>query len=116
MAGTDANLPTTVPGFSLHDELEGLHQLGMTNAQALQSATLVPSEFMNSNSGKIEVGYNANLVLLDKNPLLDIRNTKAINTVFSNGKVYDRDLLNELLAAVKAVNDKDRKIDISQYQ
>ena len=99
----------------MHNELESLNKAGMTNAQVLQSATAIPAEFLKSNSGKIEVGFNASLVLLDKNPLVDIRNTRAINTVFSNGKVYDRALLDQLLAAVKAANDESRKIDISPY-
>ena len=116
MAGTDANIPAKVPGFSLHDELVNLSGTGMTNAGILKAATSTPANFLKSRAGKIVEGYEANLVLLDKNPLMDIQNTKAINTVFSNGKMYDRNLLDEMLAAVKAVNDKGRTIDISQYQ
>jgi len=116
LVGTDTNVPPMVPGFSLHKELESLQRQGMTNAQVLQAATAYPSEFMNSNAGKIMEGYEANLVLLDKNPLIDIRHTKAINMVFSNGKMYDRNLLDEMLAAVKAANDEGRTIDISQYE
>ena len=116
IAGTDAVLPPTVPGFSLHSELGSLQKAGMTNAQVLQAATAVAADFLKSNTGKIIEGYEANLVLLDKNPLDDIRHTKAINTVFSNGKVYDRDLLDQMLAAVKEVNDAGRTIDISQYE
>ncbi|MFK7934325.1 MAG: amidohydrolase family protein [Saprospiraceae bacterium] len=116
MAGTDANLPPTVPGFSLHDELISLKTAGMTTAQVLQSATATPANWLKSNTGQIATGYAANLVLLDKNPLEDISNTKAINTVIANGKVYDRSLLDQMLAAVKAVNDASRTIEISQYE
>lgn len=116
MAGTDANIPAMVPGFSLHDELINLTKSGMTNAQTLKAATSTPADFLKSNAGRIQEGFEANLVLLDKNPLKDIRNTKTINTVFSNGKVYDRDLLDQMLAAVKEVNDAGRTIDISQYE
>lgn len=115
MAGTDANVPPTVPGFSFHDELLSLQKVGMTNAQILQAATTIPANFMKSKSGKIQVGYHANLVLLNKNPLINIQHTQTINTVFSNGKIYDRSLLNQLLAAVKNANDASRTIDISQY-
>ena len=73
LVGTDTNVPPMVPGFSLHKEMESLQRQGMTNAQVLQAATAYPSEFMNSNAGKIMEGYEANLVLLDKNPLIDIR-------------------------------------------
>jgi len=116
MAGTDANIPAKVPGFSLHNELANLAKVGMSNAEILKAATSNPADFMKSKAGKIMEGYEANLVLLDKNPLTDIRHTKAINTVFSNGKMYDRHLLDEMLAAVKAANDEGRTIDISQYE
>ena len=115
MAGTDANLPPTIPGFSLHDELLSLHKAGISNVQVLQAATAVPAEWMNINAGKIAVGYDANLVLLEKNPLENIQHTKTINAVFSNGQIFDRKLLDELLASVKEANDLSRTIDISRY-
>ena len=116
LAGTDANIPITVPGFSLHDELVSLNEMGMSTAQVLQSATIAAADYMKSKTGRIQIGFEANMVLLDKNPLEDIRNTRSINTVFSNGKVYDRKLLDELLASVKAANDEGRTKDISIYQ
>lgn len=115
MAGTDANLPVAVPGFSLHDEFISLNHAGMTPAQILNSATVEPARWLDNNAGKVLPGYKANLVLLDKNPLEDISNTQAINSVILNGRLLDRTLLDELLAAVKAANDSSRKIDISQY-
>ena len=115
MAGTDANLPPTVPGFSLHDELISLNQAGMTNAQVLQAVTVVPANWLKRKAGKVSVGFDANLVLLNKNPLEDIAHTKTINTVIANGKVFDRELLDELLAAVKKANDSSRRVDISEY-
>ena len=116
MAGTDANLPPTVPGFSLHDELESLNRAGMSAAQVLQAATAVPAAWLQSNSGKIVPGYEANVLLLDKNPLEDIRNTKSINSVIVKGKLFDRALLNSLLAAVKEANDTSRKVAIDRYK
>lgn len=116
MAGTDANLPPTVPGFSLHDELGSLQQAGMTNAQVLKSATAVPATWLKINTGTISVGKSADLVLLDKNPLEDIRYTKAINTVIARGLVFDRILLDKLLAAVRKANDASRTISISYYE
>jgi hypothetical protein len=116
IAGTDANLPPVVPGFSLHNELESLHRAGMSTSQVLQAATAVPAAWLKSNSGKILPGYEANLVLLEKNPLEDISNTKTINTVIVKGKVFDRALLDDLLAAVKQANDRSRKISIDKYR
>lgn len=116
MTGTDANLPPAVPGFSLHDELGSLNRAGMSTSQVLQSATAIPAEWLKSNSGKVLTGYEANLVLLDKNPLDDIDNTKAINTVIAKGKVFNRDLLDQILSAVKQANDSSRKINIDKFR
>ncbi len=115
MAGTDANLPPTVPGFSLHDELQSLYNAGISTAQVLKSATTTPAEWLQNNSGKILPGYRANLVLLNENPLDDISNTKSINTVINRGKVFDRNLLDKMLSSVKEANDRSRKVDISEY-
>lgn len=115
MAGTDASIPLQVPGFSLHDELVSLNEAGMNPAQVLQSATSIPAEWMKTNTGKILPNRKANLVLLDKNPLIDIKHTQSINTVIINGKVLNRKLLDQLLDAVKQANDSSRTKDISQY-
>lgn len=115
MAGTDANLPPVVPGFSLHDELISLRNAGMSNLEALKSATSVPAVYLKSNTGKIDIGFEANLVLLNKNPLENIANTKSINAVINKGQVFDRALLDELLKAVKKANENSRKVDISQF-
>jgi len=115
MAGTDANLPPTVPGFSLHDEFTSMSGAGMSNRDILLSTTSIPADRLGNNTGRIESGRQANLVLLDKNPLDDIRHTKSINTVILNGKVLDRGLLDQILAAVKEANDASRKVDINEY-
>ncbi|MEQ9412228.1 MAG: amidohydrolase family protein [Cyclobacteriaceae bacterium] len=115
LAGTDTNLPPTVPGFSLHDELISMNNAGMTPSQVLQSATSIPANRMGHNSGKMEEGFKANLVLLEANPLDNISNTRKINTVFLNGKVLDRTKLDQMLDAVKKANDASRKVSIDQY-
>ncbi len=81
----------------------------------LQAATSVPAEWLQMRSGRISVGYEADLVLLNGNPLLDIANTREINTVILGGKVLDRVLLDEILIAVKEANDASRSIDIKEY-
>jgi hypothetical protein len=115
LAGTDCNLSLKVPGFAFHDELKSLNAMGMTPAQVLQSATTIPAEWLRSKAGKIEKGYKANLVILDKNPLEDISNTKAINTVILNGKILNRNTLDKILESVKNANNASRKKDISQF-
>jgi len=116
LAGTDANGWLTVPGFSLHDELQSLNRAGMSPAQTLYSATAAPAELIRNNAGKIEAGRRADLVLLNANPLIDIENTTSINTVILNGRVFERTQLDAMLGAVKAANASSRNFDLSLYQ
>jgi len=88
----------------------------MTTVQALQAATSVPAAVLNNNAGSIAQGRRADLVLLDANPLEDIRATTEIDTVIINGRVLDRETLDAMLAAVKQVNAESRRFDIGQYQ
>ncbi|MHA7830961.1 MAG: amidohydrolase family protein [Flagellimonas sp.] len=98
MAGTDVTDSYVFAGFRLHDELYELTSAGLTNLEALQSATMVPATYSNAieDYGTIEIGKKADLVLLDKNPLQDINNTKSINGVLLNGVYYDEEKLTEL--------------------
>lgn len=112
MAGTDANVAMVVPGFSLHDELESLSKSGMTNAQALYSATVAPGNWMKTNTGKIKEGYKSDLVLLTKNPLEDIKNTKSIAYVFFDQYMIDKNKITKVLKAIEEVNNENRTIKI----
>jgi hypothetical protein len=100
LAGTDTPNPYTYPGFSLHDELELLVSAGLTPMEALQTATLRAAQFLGVSQvfGSVEEGKTANLVLLDANPLEDIRNTKKIRGVILHGQFLDKAKLDELLA------------------
>jgi hypothetical protein len=105
LAGTDAPSFPVVPGFSLHDELGSfVAALGMTPLQALQAATLGPARFLGlaDSLGAVEEGKVADLVLLDADPLADIRNTRRIRAVFANGRYLDRRALDALLAQAEA--------------
>ena len=89
-AGTDsANM--SVPGLSLHQELELLVAAGLSPVKALQAATITPAELMRMGErlGTVEVGMTGDLVILDENPLEDIRNTRKIWRIISRGKVFD---------------------------
>ncbi|MCK8520148.1 amidohydrolase family protein [Aquimarina sp. D1M17] len=114
-AGTDANVTGAVPGFSLHNELKSLEKCGMSNAEILYAATIAPANWMQSTTGKVENGYDADLVLLGENPLENIDNTKTINAVITNGKFLNRTMLNQMLLMVKETNNQSRKISINQY-
>jgi imidazolonepropionase-like amidohydrolase len=87
----------------------------MTNSQILYASTVASAHWMQSNAGKIEVGFKADMVLLDKNPLEDITNTRSINAVIANGKFLDRAVLDEILQSVKAANNRSRKINIDAF-
>ena len=110
LVGTDANLPATVPGFSLHDELAALVEAGLSPAQVLRSATLEPARWMGWNTGKLEAGTRADLLLLAGNPLEDIRQTRNIEQVVLGGKLLKRADLDALLAAVREANDRSRTV------
>ncbi len=99
LAGTDTGDPYVVPGAALQDELEQLVEAGLTPRDALEAATLAPARFFETENemGSIEKGKLADLVLLDANPLDDIRNTRKIRGVFSHGRYYARKDLDSIL-------------------
>ncbi len=103
MAGSDGSDPYVFPGFSLHDELEWLVRSGFTPLQALQSATFNPALFLvkMDKYGVVEPEHIADLVLLDANPLEDIRNTRKIFGVVTAGKYYSRRDLDTMLQQVE---------------
>ena len=86
LAGTDVGNPWLVPGYSLHEELTLLAAAGLTPYQVLRAATQAPAEFLRSDAGVIASGKRADLVLLDANPLADIRNTSKIAGVMLRGR------------------------------
>lgn len=94
-AGTDTPIFFSIPGYSLHSELEYLVSAGLSPLEALKSATVRPAEYfsLQDEMGTIDVGKKADLVLLDANPLEDIANTKSISGVVTKGVYYDREAL-----------------------
>jgi hypothetical protein len=106
LAGTDVGVPFQVPGISLHVELERLVEAGLTPLAALQAATLNPARVldMSDSLGTAESGKLADVVLLDANPLQDIRNTQKIRAVVADGRLFRRADLDRLLAEAAALN------------
>ena len=90
MAGTDTPIGFLIPGRSLHRELELFVMAGFSNLEALQSATVNPAAFfgVQDKLGRIKNGYRADLVILDENPLVNIKNTQKIFAVIKDGKFY----------------------------
>tara|TARA_R110002049_G_scaffold52783_5_gene147355 strand:- start:10405 stop:11736 length:1332 start_codon:yes stop_codon:yes gene_type:complete len=91
-----------VVGFSLHRELELLQQAGISPYEVLLSSTVAPARYLNtiSTEGTISIGKNANMVLLAKNPLDNINNTRTINGVIVRGKWFNKKQLNGMLEDV----------------
>ena len=86
VAGTDQ----AVPGFSLDREIELYVQAGFTPMEAIQAATLVPARAMGmeKESGTIEAGKRADVILVDGNPLENISDIRKVSTVFAGGRMY----------------------------
>ena len=93
LAGTDwsdsLQSRGAAPGASLHDELALLVEAGFSPAEALRSATSNPARFLGLSRtlGTVEAGQTADLLLLDADPLRDIRNTRRVATVIRDGRV-----------------------------
>ena len=105
LAGTDTMNPQCFPGFGIHDELALLIDAGLSPLAALQAATRNAAEFMGQldRRGTIEAGKIADLVLLDKDPLADIHNTRSIRAVVLGGKLYPRQALDAMLVKAQTL-------------
>jgi len=103
LAGTDTLNPFCFPGFSLHDELTLLVKAGLTPMDALQAATRNAADYLGmlNSFGTVETGKTADLLLLDADPLADIRNTQKIAGVTMGGKFLPRGSLGQMLKAVE---------------
>jgi imidazolonepropionase-like amidohydrolase len=99
LVGTDY----IVAGADVHRELEQLVLAGLTPVEALRAATVAPTEYfgLEAHYGTVMTGMVADLVLLNANPLADIRNTQRIETVIFNGNAYDRPALDQISAHVQ---------------
>ncbi len=93
LSGSATDVWGSMPGISLHQELEVLSRIGLTNRQVLASSTSNFNDAYGLNFGKIEIGFKANILILDKNPLDDIENLKNDKIVILNGKEVDLEAL-----------------------
>jgi imidazolonepropionase-like amidohydrolase len=90
--GTDAPNQLLVPGYSEHREMELLVKAGLTTREALGAATRNAAVLLGVDSlGLLAPGKVADLIVLTKDPLVDIRNTRSIEAVMSRGRLLDTD-------------------------
>jgi imidazolonepropionase-like amidohydrolase/Tol biopolymer transport system component len=104
-AGVKVNLGAhgQIQGLGAHWELWMLAQGGMSPLQAIRAATINGASYlgMDKEIGSLEVGKLADLVIMDANPLEDIRNSEKIKYVMINGRLYDSMTMNELISREK---------------
>jgi imidazolonepropionase-like amidohydrolase len=107
VTGTDAAGARLV-GFSLQRELAVLVRAGLTPLETLQAATLNPAIAFGRTAdlGSVEKGKLADLVLLDANPLYDIKNIQKVDAVIAAGRLYDRASINRLMRLSEQLADK----------
>lgn len=99
-AGVCVNLGAhgQLQGLGAHWELWMLQQGGMSNLQALRCATMNGAKYlgMDADIGSLEKGKLADLIILDQNPLENIRNSESVHYAMVNGRLFDCETLNEM--------------------
>ena len=99
VAGTDMGFP----GYSVDRELELYVEAGLTPLQAIQTATIVPAQVMNidKQTGSIKTGKQADLIIIDGDPLQQIRNIRNVWMVIKEGQQYDPMALHKMVGFSK---------------
>lgn len=108
LAGTDSPDPYAFYGSGLHDELDELVKAGLTPSEALRTATLNPALFLGleASHGSVDAGKWAELVLLDANPLENIRNVRHIEAVVARDRIYERPHLAGLVTSAETLAER----------
>jgi imidazolonepropionase-like amidohydrolase len=112
LAGTDISVPWMVPGAGLHEELSSLVEAGLTPLEALRTATWNVARYFERSTdfGTVAPGRIADLVLIDGDPLADVRNVRRIRAVVENGRYLDRTALDGFLAAAERTTRSDAHV------
>lgn len=100
LLGSDAPQLFSVPGFSIHREMEAMAAAGLTPYQILEAGTRNPAVYLGAPSefGTVEVGRRADLILVDANPLADVRNAAKRSGVMLRGRWYPQSELDAMIA------------------
>jgi imidazolonepropionase-like amidohydrolase len=99
-AGVTVNMGAhgQLQGLGAHWEIWMMAQGGMTNMEALKTATINPARSLGLDNwiGSLQPGKLADLLVMDKNPLANISNTESIIYTMVNGRIYDAETMNEI--------------------
>jgi hypothetical protein len=92
LLGSDPGGNFQLAGFNTHQEMLVWSQCGIDNFSILKAATISPAKFFNEQNfwGTIEIGKNADMIILEKNPLLDIKNITTVKKTIIKGRVFDK--------------------------
>jgi hypothetical protein len=101
MTGTDTGTVAVWPGFSVHDELALFVEAGIPPMAALAASTAEPAAYLGTKTGRVAASHKADLVVLDANPLHDIRNTQRLSGVVVRGRYIDADERRQILRQVE---------------
>jgi imidazolonepropionase-like amidohydrolase len=102
LLGTDSPQIFSVPGFSIHREMQFYVDSGMSPYEVLSSGTRVVGDYFGENFGTVTVGESADLILVDGNPLEDVKNVSRISGVMARGKYVSREEIEKRLEAMAA--------------
>jgi imidazolonepropionase-like amidohydrolase len=102
LLGTDSPQIFSVPGFSIHREMQFYVDSGMTPYEVIASGTRVVGDYFGENFGTIAVGESADLILVEGNPLEDVKNVSRISGVMARGKYLSREEIDRRLSAIAA--------------
>jgi hypothetical protein len=97
LLGSDAPQVFNVPGFSIHHELQGMLEAGLSPLEAIQIGSINPATFFDGNFGQVKEGMEADLILVDNNPLENIENLRNPAGVMARGQWIDRETIQERL-------------------
>lgn len=102
LLGSDAPQLFNVPGFSIHHEIDGMTKAGLTPLEILQSGTLNPAKFfgMEGTFGEIVEGADADMVILDTDPLENLKALKQVSGVMVKGKWLPKETIDQKLAEI----------------
>ncbi len=106
LAGSDAPQVMNVPGFSLHHEMNDMHDAGISTEKIIMSATSNPAAFFSASDvyGNIDEGLSADLILINKNPVSNIKNMSSIEAVIVRGTLLDRSTIDHRLEEIAIRN------------